>query len=131
LLLRPGAPVLIGAAPMPPQAAHDYSQAFYDQFKEHYLSQLSEAEMREIILSLAEAAGLDNVRRHVQAHPERVAVLHQITGGNPRTAVLLFHLYAEDFSPTVFRDLEALLDRVTPYYKARFEELSDQQQIVA
>ncbi len=131
LLMRPGAPVLIGTAPVPPQAVNDYAQAFFDQFKEHYLTQLSEAEMRGMILSLAGAAGLDTIRRRVQAHPERVAVLHQITGGNPRTAILLFHLYAEDFSPSVFRDMEALLDRVTPYYKARFEELSDQQQIVA
>nr|MDP9122444.1 insulinase family protein [Acidobacteriota bacterium] len=42
---------------------------------------------------------------------------------NPRTVVTLFFLYAEDFSPSVFADLENLLDRVTPFDKARIEEL--------
>ena len=67
----------------------------------------------------------------VRQYPCRIAALHQLTGGNPRTTVLLFHLYAEDFAPTVFGDLEQLLDRVTPLYKARFEELSQQMQVVA
>ncbi len=42
----------------------------------------------------------------------------------------LFFLYAEEFSPSVFADLENLLDRVTPLYKARIEELAEQQQVV-
>ena len=67
----------------------------------------------------------------MRQNPGRIAALHQLTGGNPRTTVLLFHLYAEDFAPTVFGDLEQLLDRVTPLYKARFEELSPQMQVVA
>ena len=71
------------------------------------------------------------MRQRVVNHPERLAVLRQLTGGNPRTTVTLFFLYAEDFSPSVFGDLENFLDRVTPLYKAIFEELSPQQQVLA
>ncbi|MDB5341420.1 MAG: hypothetical protein JWN70_7039, partial [Planctomycetaceae bacterium] len=131
LLMRPGSPILIGASPSPPPESQDYGAAFYDQFKVHYLRPLSLEEMRSLLLHLAKISGRDDVAQRVVQQPERLAVLRQLTGGNPRTTLMLFFLYAEDFSPTVFGDLENLLDRVTPLYKARFEELPQQQQVVA
>ena len=86
--------------------------------------------MRDLMVSLAEATGRSDVRRKVLGHPERIRTLRDLTGGNPRTVVALFFLYAEDFSPSVFGDLENLLDRVTPLYKSRIEELADQQQVL-
>jgi len=130
LLMRPGSPILVGASPSPPPQTQDYGAAFYDQFKVHYLRPLDETEMRDLLLRLAEAAGRDDVRQRVLQHPGRLKALRQLTGGNPRTTVTLFFLYAEDFSPSVFGDLEGLLDRVTPLYKARFEELTPQQQVI-
>ena len=131
LLMRPGSPILVGASPSPPPQSLDYGAAFYDQFKVHYLRPLDESEMRSLLVHLAEAAQRDDVRQRVLQHPARLTVLRQLTGGNPRTVLTLFFLYAEDFAPNVFGDLEGLLDRVTPLYKARFEELTAQQQIVA
>lgn len=131
LLMRPGSPILVGASPSPPPQSQDYGAAFYDQFKVHYLRPLDESEMRALLLHLAEVAQRDDVRQRVLQHPARLTVLRQLTGGNPRTVLTLFFLYAEDFSPSVFGDLEGLLDRVTPLYKARFEELTEQQQVVA
>ncbi|HEX8410138.1 MAG TPA: tetratricopeptide repeat protein [Thermoanaerobaculia bacterium] len=131
LLMRPGAPILVGASPSPPPQSQDYGAAFYDHFKVHYLRPLDESEMRDLLLHLAGAAGRDDVRQRVVQHPARLKVLRQLTGGNPRTTLTLFFLYAEDFAPSVFGDLEGLLDRVTPLYKARFEELTAQQQVVA
>lgn len=131
LLMRPDSPLLVGASPSPPPESQNYGAAFYDHFKVHYLRPLSEEEMQSVLLHLSDAADRADVRRHVLSHPKRLAVLRQLSGGNPRTTVTLFFLYAEDFSPNVFSDLENLLDRVTPLYKARFEELSDQQQVIA
>src|SRR5258708_481064 len=131
LLMRPGSPILVGASPSPPPQSQDYGAAFYDQFQVHYLRSLDESEMRDLLLHLAEAAGRDDVRQRVLQHPARLTVLRQLTGGNPRIALTLFFLYAEDFAPSVFGDLEGLLDRVTPLYKARFEELTPQQQVIA
>jgi len=129
LLMRPGSPILIGAAPSLP--SDDYAAAFYDQFKVHYLRPLDESEMRALLVHLADVAKRDDVRQRVLQHPARLTVLRQLTGGNPRTVLTLFFLYAEDFAPNVFGDLEGLLDRVTPLYKARFEELTPQQQVIA
>lgn len=131
LLMRTGSPILIGASPAPPPQSQDYGAAFYDQFKVHYLRPLEEAEMRSLLVHLAEVANRADVRARVVEHPARLTVLRQLTGGNPRTTLTLFFLYAEDFAPSVFGDLEGLLDRVTPLYKARFEELTPQQQVVA
>ena len=131
LLMRPGGPLLVAASPSPPPESQDYGAAFYDHFKTHYLPPLSVAEMRQLMLTLAEKFGNTTIRDRITRHPHRLSVLRQLTGGNPRTTVTLFFLYAEDFADTVFGDLENLLDRVTPLYKARFEELSTQQQVVA
>lgn len=131
LLMRPGSPILVGASPSPPSPTTDYGAAFYDQFKVHYLRPLDESEMRALLMHLADVAERDDVRQRVLQHPGRLTVLRQLTGGNPRTTLTLFFLYAEDFAPSVFGDLESLLDRVTPLYKARFEELTSQQQVIA
>lgn len=131
LLMRPGCPILIGASPSPPPESQDYGAAFYDHFKVHYLRPLEVEEMQALMLHLADAIGREDVRSRIVSHPHRLQVLRQLTGGNPRTTATLFFLYAEDFAPTVFGDLENLLDRVTPLYKARFEELSAQQQVIA
>lgn len=131
LLMRPGSPILVGASSSPPPQSQDYGAAFYDQFKVYYLRPLDESEMRSLLVHLAEVAERDDVRQRVLQHPARLTVLRQLTGGNPRTVLTLFFLYAEDFAPSVFGDLEGLLDRVTPLYKARFEELTAQQQVVA
>jgi hypothetical protein len=131
LLMRPGSPILVGASPSPPPQTQDYGAAFYDHFKVHYLRPLDEAEMRSLLVHLAKVAQREDVQQRVVQHPARLTVLRQLTGGNPRTTLTLFFLYAEDFAPSVFGDLEGLLDRVTPLYKARFEELTAQQQVVA
>ncbi len=130
LLMRPSAPILVGASPSPPPQSQDYGAAFYDHFKVHYLRPLEEQEMRDLLVHLADAVQRDDVRQRVLQYPARLKVLRQLTGGNPRTTLTLFFLYAEDFAPSVFGDLEGLLDRVTPLYKARFEELTAQQQVI-
>jgi Flp pilus assembly protein TadD/DNA-binding transcriptional regulator GbsR (MarR family) len=131
-LMRPGCPVLVSATPTPPPDSPDqYGAAFYDHFKVHFLRPLEVEEMKALMLHLAEIVGRPDVRDRIQRHPRRLDVLRQLTGGNPRTTATLFFLYAEDFAPSVFGDLENLLDRVTPLYKARFEELSAQQQVIA
>jgi tetratricopeptide (TPR) repeat protein len=127
----PGAPIFVAAAPQLPRQTQDYGAAFYDQFKTHYLNSLSVEEIGSVLRKLAEAAGNEEVPRNLDAHPARLRVLHQLAGGVPRTIVLLFHLFAGEFAPTVYEDLEKLLDEMTPLYKARFEDLSEQMQVIA
>lgn len=131
ILMRPAAPIVVGSSPFVPPETTDYTAPFFDHFKNQYLRPLGDDEMRELLLHLAHVSERNDVRSRVLANPARLMVLRQLTGGNPRTVVALFFLYTEDFAPDVFGDLVGLLDRVTPLFKARFEELAPQQQIVA
>lgn len=129
-LMKAGAPILIGASIYPPDQTQDYSAPFYDQFKTHHLSRLSLEEMREVILRLAEHTGNREIPQRFDSEVGRLRALHALTGGNPRTTVILFQIFSRGFSQEAYQDLEALLDWVTPLYKARLEELSDQAQVI-
>lgn len=120
--------LLIGASSRALEATYDYQAAFYDFFKIDELRGLTEAEMRETIVNLARLRGADEVIRRVESDPGRLRVLHTLTGGNPRTAVLLYGVLLKGNDGDVRSDLEGLLDEVTPLYKARFDELPPQAQ---
>ena len=137
---RGGAPVLVGASLVYPQEVpvqvaeskkaprrpEDYGSAFYDGFKPHYLGPLELTEIREVIVRIARAFGRPDVANQVYQQQARLAALRDLTGGIPRTAVLLFELFAAAFSEDTFDDLESLLDSVTPLYQSRLDQLSDQ-----
>jgi len=120
--------LLVGASSRALEATYDYGAAFYDFFKIDELRGLSEIEMRETIVTLARQRGAEEVARRVESDPGRLRVLHTLTGGNPRTAVLLYGVLLKGVDGDVRSDLEGLLDEVTPLYKARFDELPPQGQ---
>ncbi|WP_309714361.1 tetratricopeptide repeat protein [Armatimonas sp.] len=126
----PGAPVLVAAATTLPQEDQNYSAAFYEHFKIRVLGRLSLDEMREVIERLAQTAGKTELLHRLPQELPRLAALRDLTGGNPRIAVLLFELFAQGFSEEAFQDLEALLDLITPLYQSRLEQLSEQNQML-
>jgi len=130
LLMQNGAPVLIGASAVAMEDTSDYGAPFYDAFQIYYLKKLSFEELKEILINLAKLTQSEDVIPLIEKEVGRIKTLHQLTGGNPRTAVMLFRLIIKGFSTEINDDLEALLDEITPLYKARFEELSMQMQVI-
>lgn len=123
--------LLIGASAAMLEATFTYQEAFYDFFRIHELGGLSEEESREVLLHLARVGEAPEVARVVESDPGRIKTFHVLAGGNPRTVVLLYDILARGVAGDVRSDLDRLLDRVTPLYKSRFEELPAQsQQIV-
>ena len=122
--------LLIGASSRALEAVYDYGRPFYEFFQIHELKGLHEAETFELLQALAEQTGQSAVAELLNRHPARVRTLRLLTGGNPRTLVVLFRILAQSSDGEVDRDLEQLLDLHTPLYKARFEELSTQAQQV-
>ena len=110
------------------EASYKYDAAFYDFFRIDELKGLTEDELRATLIRLAELGNTPAVTGLVHQDPARIRTLHLLTGGNPRTTVLLYGVLAQGPSGDVRSDLESLLDRVTPLYKARFEELPEQAQ---
>lgn len=129
-LIRNGVPIIIGASATTFEQTLSYDAPFYDAFQTHYLRRLTFDEVFQILINLAEITDSKDIVPAIFEEIGRLKTLHQLTGGNPRTTVMLFKLIARGFSKNINDDLEALLDEVTPIYKARFEELPEQPQII-
>lgn len=122
---------LIGASSTFLEESSDYGAAFYEFFNLHELGALDDDEARRMLLRLAEQSGNPRAKDVLEQEPGRVKALLLLSGGTPRTVMLLHGILAEGTTSRAEEDLEALLDQVTPYYKARFDDLSAQsQQIV-
>jgi len=125
-----GGPILIAASTIYPNQTEDYGAAFYEGFKPHVLNPLSLEEITDVFRNLAEARERTDLVNHIQQERPRLAALRDLTGGNPRTALLLFELFAGGFSEDAYEDLDALLDVVTPLYQSRLDQLSQQAQTI-
>lgn len=129
---RQGAPIIIGAAITPPADLADYDAAFYDGFKTTLLHRLSLEETKDMIIRLAEEYGQVEAVQNMWRELPRLSALRDLSGGNPRTSLLIYRLCAHGFSDDIYRDLDVLLDETTPLFQSRFELLSDQgQKLVA
>lgn len=129
-LMQNEAPILIGASAVEIEGTFDYGAPFYDAFQISYLNKLSFEELLDILNNLAKVTNAKEILANIHEEIARIKTIHQLTGGNPRTAVMLFKIIVKGFSKEINDDLEALLDEITPLYKARFEELSVQMQII-
>ncbi|MFM9971427.1 MAG: tetratricopeptide repeat protein [Burkholderiales bacterium] len=126
----------LGGSYQPLESRALYSDAFLDFFQLIELRPLSLAEMQTAIEAMARIFGAGRglkgadaqteVRNLLGARPERLRAMRQLTGGNPRTTVMLYELFAAGGKDNLRADLERLLDAMTPLYKARLEILADQ-----
>ncbi len=130
VLMKRSAPLLVGASSNSFDEILQYEAPFYDAFQVHTLKKLSFEEAMEVLNNLAIITGRPELAIEFINHRARLRTLYELTGGTPRTLVLLFPLIQNGFSPDVNTDLEALLDMVTPLYKARFEEVPQQMQVI-
>ena len=126
----------LGGSYQPLDIEGSYHDTFLDFFYIVELKPLRVKEMQAAMVALAEtfgtnrhqagAAAAREIRQIIQDSPERLATIHKLTGGNPRTTVLLYELYTSGSGDSIRQDVERLLDIVTPLYKARMEALADQ-----
>jgi hypothetical protein len=122
--------VVVGASFKFIEEAIDYQSPLYDFFHVHELGPLSEDEARRLVLSLARRANTPQVAEVLELDPGRFKALYVLTGGVPRTLALLHTVLALEHHDRIERDLDDLLDQLTPYYKARFDDLPSQSQVI-
>lgn len=130
VLQRDNGPVIVGAATHLLKAGAERDGPFYEFFHPIFLEALTEAELLRCMLALADRRGEagSKVKAVLASTPERVRTLYALTGGNPRVLSLIYQMFERAETDGIFADLEALLDQVTPYYKARIEEYPGAQQ---
>jgi TPR repeat protein len=118
---------IIGASSVP-FWNKDLDELFLNILKVVRLDELDHKETTNLLIKLGDYYKTGSVKDIVRKERGRVEALRRLTGGVPRTIVLLYEIFVDNESGDSFRDLEAILDRVTPLYKHRMDDLSPQQQ---
>ncbi|MCH7974813.1 MAG: ATPase, partial [Bacteroidetes bacterium] len=121
---------LIGASSVFLEFHYDYKEPFFDFFKVITLDILSQDETITLLRKLAETYEAKEIEKIIKEQPERIEAIRRLTGGVPRTIVLLFGIFLDDADGNSIRDLETILDTVTSRYKHRLDNLSPQQQAI-
>ncbi len=100
----------------------------FDLFEIFILDGLNKEETENLLLQLGNTCEIDTVKDIIGENPGRVEALRRLTSGIPRTIILLFDIFLENDSGDILRDLERVLDNVTPLYKHSMDHLSPQKQ---
>src|SRR5665648_292268 len=122
---------IIGASTFVDEATYDYGKPFFDFFKPVYLKGLNKEDTIKLLLKLNEKTTTGDVKEIIEKNPGRIEALRRLTSGIPRTIVLLYQIFVDSANGNSFKDLDALLDKVTPLYKSRMDDLPPQQQEIA
>ncbi len=114
---------IVAASSVVLEFTYEYSEPFYEFFKVFSLQNLKKKEAENLLLKLGESYKTKKVKEIINNSPQRVEALRRITNGVPRTIVLLYEIFIDNETGNAFRDLELILDRVTPLYKHRMDDL--------
>lgn len=123
-------PTIIGGSVRLGAHFTEYDMPFYDFFIPKRLGKLPREEVGRVLERLAEVHAAPEVKDRLMTRPSRVDALYELTGGNPRALGLIFELLRQGANSRAVEDFERLMDITTPYYKARFEDLAEQAQVV-
>jgi TPR repeat protein len=119
---------IIAGSSVVAEAFYKYDDPFYELFKVERLEGLNKEEAEALLIQLGEHYPVNPAKEVLEKQPHRIETLRRLTGGIPRSIVLLFEIFVDDKEGNAFTDLESILDRVTPLYKHRMDELPPQQQ---
>jgi tetratricopeptide (TPR) repeat protein len=91
------------------------------------LEGLNKEETIELLKSLSKELNVSD--DFISKKSAEIETIRRLTGGVPRTVVIFFEIL-QDSDGTAFEHLEEILDRVTPLYKHRMDDLPKQQQAI-
>jgi Tfp pilus assembly protein PilF/DNA-binding transcriptional ArsR family regulator len=121
------APLLIAANVEQPSDLSDYSAAFYDSMKTHWIGRLDVEEVLQVLRTLGEQENRPkNIINQLYEFRPRLAALHSLAGGNPRTVIYLYQLIVSGLSISIEDDLKRLMDDIDSQYEVRLNNLADQ-----
>lgn len=118
---------IIGASSEVSEFTFNYDKPFYDFFKQIKLNGLTSVETNDYLKKLGEIFNEKDINKILECNKGKIEALRRLTGGVPRTVLLLFDILIDNSGPA-YKELETLLDRVTPLYIHRMDRLSPVQQ---
>ncbi len=121
---------IIGGSAISLEHFYDNKAPFYQFFHIITLQELNQQETIKLLIKLGAYSGKAEekiIKQLIEDEPGKIETLRRLTGGIPRTIVLLFQILIEGPSGSTFQYLEETLDKVSPIYKHRMDDLSKQQ----
>ena len=118
---------IVGGSTKMIEQHYDYAEPFYEFFQIIKLSGLNSKEAKAFLRALAVGEQVEKIESILQKTPQRLETLRRLTGGVPRTLVMLFDIFLDD-EGDAFDDLLKILDEATPLYKHRMDDLPPQLQ---
>ena len=115
--------LLVATAPMHFDGITDIGQPFYDFFDIQMLESLSFEETVEVIRRNLEWEERKDMLASMEDMRPRLEALYRMTGGNPRLTMMLYELIAHESIARVQEQFHVLLDRVSPFYQGRLNDL--------
>jgi Fe2+ or Zn2+ uptake regulation protein len=116
---------IVAASAIVLEDQHDYSKPFFEFFRIIYLDGLNKDETLDLITKLQEKE--TDKKIDIEKNKAKIETLALLTGGVIRTILLLYEVLLSDENGTALRDLDIILDRITPLYKHRMDALPVQQ----
>ncbi|MFT4925961.1 MAG: tetratricopeptide (TPR) repeat protein [Phenylobacterium sp.] len=121
---------LIGGSAISLEAFYDHQAPFYQFFNVITLKGLKKKDTIALLKKLSQHGGPEEEQKLNQLlknDPGRIESIRRLTGGIPRTLVILFHILMDGPKGNTFKLLEETVDQTTPLYKHRMDDLSKQQ----
>lgn len=115
---------IIGGSTKMFEQQYDYSKPFYEFFKLIKLTGLNKEESHVFLTSIGNESQKQKIEAIIKNTPERIETLRRLTGGVPRTLVMLFDIFVDE-GGDAFDDLIKVLDDATPLYKHRMDDLPE------
>ena len=115
--------LLLATAPLHFDGITDVRQPFYDFFDIQILENLSFEETVEVIRLNLEWEERKDILDTLEDMRPRLQALYRMTGGNPRLTMMLYELIAHESVTNVQDQFHLLLDRISPFYQGRLNDL--------
>ena len=115
--------LLLATAPLHFDGITDVRQPFYDFFDIQILENLSFEETVEVIRLNLEWDKRKDLLDTLEDMRPRLQSLYRMTGGNPRLTMMLYELIAHESVTGVQEQFQLLLDRISPFYQGRLNDL--------
>ncbi len=120
---------IIAASTKTLETAYKHDKPFFESFKTVYLDALTKTDVQILLENLSDQYDDHKAIEIIKNQKGRIETIRRLTGGIPRTIILLYEIILDD-SANVFEDLEGILDKITPLYRHKMDNLATQQQVI-